>query len=143
MDELYHQITNKNLRSLINGQFPVDLEIYTSENYMVDCVLLSSTAMKQINSAKIDRLNDNSFIFFFNNIREDKENIINNLILNNCELQTAELAKIPFGYKNLKISNSRIFASIFNNMNFENLIKFNIDNVQIDTYNFEKIFGTL
>ena len=28
-------------------------------------------------------------------------------------------------------------------MNFENLIKFNIDNVQIDTYNFEKIFGTL
>ena len=143
VDELYHQITNKNLRSLINGQFPVDLEIYTSENYMVDCVLLSSTAMKQINSAKIDRLNDNSFIFFFNNIREDKENIINNLILNNCELQTAELAKIPFGYKNLKISNSRIFASIFNNMNFENLIKFNIDNVQIDTYNFEKIFGTL
>ena len=143
MDKLYHQLRSRNLKSLINGKFPVNLEIYISENFMIDCAVLSSTAMNQINSAEIDRLNDNSFKFFFNNVREDKDNVVNNLILNNCELKNVELAKIPFEFKNLKISNSRIFASIFNNMNFENLIKFKIDNVQIDTYNFEKIFGTL
>ena len=143
VDKLYHQIRSKNLKSLINGKYPVNLDIYISDNYMVDCATLSSTAMDQINSAQIDRLNDNSFIFFFKNVRENKDNVVNNLIFNNCELKNVELAKIPFGFKNLKITNSRIFASIFNNMNFENLIKFNIDNVQIDTYNFEKIFGTL
>lgn len=143
VDKLYHQIRSKNLKSLINGKYPVNLEIYISDNYMVDCATLSSTAMNQINSAQIDRLNDNSFIFFFKNVRENKDNVVNNLIFNNCELKNVELAKVPFGFKNLKITNSRIFASIFNNMNFENLIKFNIDNVQIDTYNFEKIFGTL
>ena len=143
VDKLYHQIRSKNLKSLINGKYPVNLDIYISDNYMVDCATLSSTAMNQINSAQIDRLNDNSFIFFFKNVRENKDNVVNNLIFNNCELKNVELAKIPFGFKNLKITNSRIFASIFNNMNFENLIKFNIDNVQIDTYNFEKIFGTL
>ena len=143
VDKLYHQIRSKNLKSLINGKYPVNLDIYISDNYMVDCATLSSTAMYQINSAQIDRLNDNSFIFFFKNVRENKDNVVNNLIFNNCELKNVELAKVPFGFKNLKITNSRIFASIFNNMNFENLIKFNIDNVQIDTYNFEKIFGTL
>ena len=143
VDKLYHQIRSKNLKSLINGKYPVNLDIYISDNYMVDCATLSSTAMNQINSAQIDRLNDNSFIFFFKNVRENKDNVVNNLIFNNCELKNVELAKVPFGFKNLKITNSRIFASIFNNMNFENLIKFNIDNVQIDTYNFEKIFGTL
>ena len=143
VDKLYHQIRSKNLKSLINGKYPVNLDIYISDNYMVDCATLSSTAMNQINSAQIDRLNDNSFIFFFKNVRENKDNVVNNLIFNNCELKNVELSKIPFGFKNLKITNSRIFASIFNNMNFENLIKFNIDNVQIDTYNFEKIFGTL
>ena len=143
VDKLYHQIRSKNLKSLINGKYPVNLDIYISDNYMVDCATLSSTAMNQINSAQIDRLNDNSFIFFFKNVRENKDNVVNNLIFNNCELKNVELAKVPFEFKNLKITNSRIFASIFNNMNFENLIKFNIDNVQIDTYNFEKIFGTL
>ncbi len=143
VDKLYHQIRSKNLKSLINGKYPVNLDIYISDNYMVDCATLSSTAMNQINSAQIERLNDNSFIFFFKNVRENKDNVVNNLIFNNCELKNVELAKVPFGFKNLKITNSRIFASIFNNMNFENLIKFNIDNVQIDTYNFEKIFGTL
>ena len=143
VDKLYHQIRSKNLKSLINGKYPVNLDIYISDNYMVDCATLSSTAMNQINSAQIDRLYDNSFIFFFKNVRENKDNVVNNLIFNNCELKNVELAKVPFGFKNLKITNSRIFASIFNNMNFENLIKFNIDNVQIDTYNFEKIFGTL
>ena len=143
VDKLYHQIRSKNLKSLINGKYPVNLDIYISDNYMVDCATLSSTAMNQINSAQIDRLNDNSFIFFFKNVRDNKDNVVNNLIFNNCELKNVELAKVPFEFKNLKITNSRIFASIFNNMNFENLIKFNIDNVQIDTYNFEKIFGTL
>ena len=63
VDKLYHQIRSKNLKSLINGKYPVNLDIYISDNYMVDCATLSSTAMNQINSAQIDRLNDNSFIF--------------------------------------------------------------------------------
>ena len=143
VDKLYHQIRSKNLSSLINGRFPVNLQILISENFMVDCAVLSSTAMNKINIAQIDRLNDNSFTFFFNNVREDKNNIINNLIFNNCELKNIEIAKIPFGFQNLKITNSKIFSSIFNNMSFENLVKFNLDNVQLDTYNFEKIFGIL
>jgi hypothetical protein len=143
VEKLYHQLRSKNLISLINGKYPVNLEILMSENFMGDCVVLSSTAMNQINSTKIDKLNDNSFTFFFNNIREDKDHIINNLIFNNCELKNIELAKIPFEFQNLKFTNSKIFASIFNNMNFGNLIKFNLDNVQIDTYNFEKILGNL
>ena len=143
VEKLYHQLRSKNLISLINGKYPVNLEILISENFMEDCVVLSSTAMNQINSTKIDKLNDNSFRFFFNNVREDKDHIINNLIFNNCELKNVELAKIPFEFQNLKFTNSKIFASIFNNMNFGNLIKFNLDNVQLDTYNFEKILGNL
>jgi hypothetical protein len=51
--------------------------------------------------------------------------------------------KIPLLYQNLKIIDSKIYSSIFNNMSFKNLVKFNLDNAQIDSFNFDRIFKNL
>ena len=66
--------------------------------------------------------------------------MINDIIIKNSELKSSEMFKIPLLYQNLKIIDSKIYSSIFNNMSFKNLVKFNLDNVQIDSFNFDNIF---
>jgi hypothetical protein len=96
--------------------------------------------MNKLNSAEIDKLTDNSFNDFFENVREEKKKMINDIIIKNSELKSSEMFKIPLLYQNLKIIDSKIYSSIFNNMSFKNLVKFNLDNVQIDSFNFDNIF---
>ena len=124
----------------INGKYPVDLKILITENCIENSLILSSTKMNKLNSAEIDKLTDNSFNDFFENVREEKKKMINDIIIKNSELKSSEMFKIPLLYQNLKIIDSKIYSSIFNNMSFKNLVKFNLDNVQIDSFNFDNIF---
>ena len=143
IDKIYHKLEGKNIIYFINGKYPVDLKISITENSIEDSLILSSTKMNKINSAEIDKLSDNSFNDFFGNVREEKKKMINEVIIKNSELKNSEMFKIPLLYQNLKIIDSKIYSSIFNNMSFKNLVKFNLDNVQIDSFNFERIFKNL
>ena len=140
IEKIYCFLKNKNLLYFING---INLKISVSDNSIEESLLLSSTKFIQVNSVEIEKLNDFSFYDFFTNIKKDKNNKMNEVILKNCELKKAELSKIPFGYQHLKIIDSKIFSSNFNNMCFKNLVKLNIDNSQVDSYNFDKIFHNL
>ena len=140
IDKIYHNLEGKNLIYFINGKYPVDLKILITENCIENSLILSSTKMNKLNSAEIDKLTDNSFIDFFENVREEKKKMINDIIIKNSELKSSEMFKIPLLYQNLKIIDSKIYSSIFNNMSFKNLVKFNLDNVQIDSFNFDNIF---
>ena len=139
IEKIHDYLKNKNLLYFINGKYPINIKILISDNCIEDCLILSSNKFNQVNSVEIDKLNDNTFNDFFKNVRKDKNSKMNEVILKNCELKKGEICQIPFGYKNLKIIDSRIFSSIFNNMSFETLVKLNLDNSQIDSYNFEKI----
>ena len=140
IDKIYHNLEGKNLIYFINGKYPVDLKILITENCIENSLILSSTKMNKLNSAEIDKLTDNSFNDFFENVREEKKKMINDIIIKNSELKSSEMFKIPLLYQNLKIIDSKIYSSIFNNMSFKNLVKFNLDNVQIDSFNFDNIF---
>ena len=140
IDKIYHNLEGKNLIYFINGKYPVDLKILITENCIENSLKLSSTKMNKLNSAEIDKLTDNSFNDFFENVREEKKKMINDIIIKNSELKSSEMFKIPLLYQNLKIIDSKIYSSIFNNMSFKNLVKFNLDNVQIDSFNFDNIF---
>ena len=140
IDKIYHNLEGKNLIYFINGKYPVDLKILITENCIENSLILSSTKMNKLNSAEIDKLTDNSFNDFFENVREEKKKMINDIIIKNSELKSSEMFKIPLLYQNLKIIDSKIYSSIFNNMSFKNLVKFNLDNVQIDSLNFDNIF---
>ena len=140
IDKIYHNLEGKNLIYFINGKYPVDLKILITENCIENSLILSSTKMNKLNSAEIDKLTDNSFNDFFENVREEKNKMINDIIIKNSELKSSEMFKIPLLYQNLKIIDSKIYSSIFNNMSFKNLVKFNLDNVQIDSFNFDNIF---
>lgn len=140
IDKIYHNLEGKNLIYFINGKYPVDLKILITENCIENSLILSSTKMNKLNSAEIDKLTDNSFNDFFENVREEKKKMINDIIIKNCELKSSEMFKIPLLYQNLKIIDSKIYSSIFNNMSFKNLVKFILDNVQIDSFNFDNIF---
>ena len=140
IDKIYHNLEGKNLIYFINGKYPVDLKILITENCIENSLILSSTKMNKLNSAEIDKLTDNSFNDFFENVREEKKKMINDIIIKNSELKSSEMFKIPLLFQNLKIIDSKIYSSIFNNMSFKNLVKFNLDNVQIDSFNFDNIF---
>ena len=140
IDKIYHNLEGKNLIYFINGKYPVDLKILITENCIENSLILSSTKMNKLNSAEIDKLTDNSFNDFFENVREEKKKMINDIIIKNSELKSSEMFKIPLLYQNLKIIDSKIYSSIFNNMSFKNLVKFHLDNVQIDSFNFDNIF---
>ena len=140
IDKIYHNLEGKNLIYFINGKYPVDLKILITENCIENSLILSSTKMNKLNSAEIDKLTDNSFNDFFENVREEKKKMINDIIIKNSELKSSEMFKIPLLYQNLKIIDSKIYSSIFNNMSFKNLVKFNLDNAQIDSFNFDNIF---
>ena len=71
--KIYHKLEGKNIIYFINGKYPVDLKISITENCIEDSLILSSTKMNKINSAEIDKLSDNSFNDFFDNIREEKK----------------------------------------------------------------------
>ena len=143
LDKVYQYLKSKNLINYINCKNPVDIKINAFDNCLENCIVLSSNKLNQINSLEIDKLNDESFSNIFKNVRRDNDIRVNELILKNCELKGVEIAEIPFGFRILKIFDSKIFSSIFNNMSFENLIKINLDNTQMDSNNFERIFKSL
>ena len=143
LDKVYQYLKSKNLINYINCKNPVDIKMNAFDNYLENCIVLSSNKLYQINSLEIDKLNDESFSNIFKNVRRDNDIRVNELILKNCELKGVEIAEIPFGFRILKIFDSKIFSSIFNNMPFENLIKINLDNTQMDSNNFERIFKSL
>lgn len=143
LDKVYQYLKSKNLINYINCKNPVDIKMNAFDNYLENCIVLSSNKLNQINSLEIDKLNDESFSNIFKNVRRDNDIRVNELILKNCELKGVEIAEIPFGFRILKIFDSKIFSSIFNNMSFENLIKINLDNTQMDSNNFERIFKSL
>ena len=132
LDKVYQYLKSKNLINYINCKNPVDIKMNAFDNCLENCIVLSSNKLNQINSLEIDKLNDESFSNIFKNVRRK-----------NCELKGVEIAEIPFGFRILKIFDSKIFSSIFNNMSFENLIKINLDNTQMDSNNFERIFKSL
>ena len=143
LDKVYQYLKSKNLINYINCKNPVDIKMNAFDNCLENCIVLSSNKLNQINSLEIDKLNDESFSNIFKNVRRDNDIRVNELILKNCELKGVEIAEIPFGFRILKIFDSKIFSSIFNNMSFENLIKINLDNTQMDSNNFERIFKSL
>jgi hypothetical protein len=143
LDKVYQHLKSKNLINYINCKNPVDIKMNAFDNCLENCIVLSSNKLNQINSLEIDKLNDESFSNIFKNVRRDNDIRVNELILKNCELKGVEIAEIPFGFRILKIFDSKIFSSIFNNMSFENLIKINLDNTQMDSNNFERIFKSL
>ena len=143
VDKIYNHLKSKNLKYFINGKFEVDLKITIEGSCVENSLVLSSTKMNKINTVEINNLNDFTFNDFFDNVLEEKKNIINDFIFKNCELKNVELAKIPLLYQGLKIIDSKIYSSIFNNMSFKNLIKFNLDNAQINNFHFDNIFKNL
>lgn len=143
LDKVYQYLKSKNLINYINCKNPVDIKMNAFDNCLENCIVLSSNKLNQINSLEIDKLNDESFSNIFKNVRRDNDIRVNELILKNCELKGVEIAEIPFGFRILNIFDSKIFSSIFNNMSFENLIKINLDNTQMDSNNFERIFKSL
>ena len=143
IEKIYHQLKSKNLIDFINGKYPVNLKMFISDSFLEECSILSSTTFFKINNVEIDKLNDNNFHNFFSNIRENKTSKINDLILKNCDLKGVTLAEIPFQFQNLNLVDSKIYSTIFHNMKFGNLVKFSLDNIQIDTYNFDKIFKNI
>ena len=143
LDKVYQYLKSKNLINYINCKNPVDIKMNAFDNCLENCIVLSSNKLNQINSLEIDKLNDESFSNIFKNVRRDNDIRVNELILKNCELKGVEIAEIPFGFRILKIFDSKIFSSIFNNMSSENLIKINLDNTQMDSNNFERIFKSL
>ena len=143
LDKVYQYLKSKNLINYINCKNPVDIKMNAFDNCLENCIVLSSNKLNQINSLEIDKLNDESFSNIFKNVRRDNDIRVNELILKNSELKGVEIAEIPFGFRILKIFDSKIFSSIFNNMSFENLIKINLDNTQMDSNNFERIFKSL
>jgi hypothetical protein len=143
LDKVYQHLKSKNLINYINCKNPVDIKMNAFDNCLENCIVLSSNKLNQINSLEIDKLNDESFSNIFKNVRRDNDIRVNELILKNCELKGVEIAEIPFGFRILNIFDSKIFSSIFNNMSFENLIKINLDNTQMDSNNFERIFKSL
>ena len=143
IDKIYHQLNSKNLINFINGKYPINLKMLISDSFLEECSTLSSTTMFKVNSVEIDKLNDHNFHNFFSNIRENKTSKISDLIFKNCDLKANTLAEIPFEFQNLNIVDSKIYCSIFFNMKFSNLFKFSLDNVQIDSYNFEKILKNI
>ncbi len=143
LDKVYQYLKSKNLINYINCKNPVDIKMNAFDNCLENCIVLSSNKLNQINSLEIDKLNDESFSNIFKNVRRDNDIRVNELILKNCELKGVEIAEIPFGFRILKIFDSKIFSSIFNNMSFKNLVKINLDNTQMDSNNFEIIFKSL
>lgn len=143
IDKIYNQLKSKNLINFINGKYPINLKMLISDSFLEECSVLSSTTMFKVNSVEIDKLNDQNFHNFFSNIRENKTSKISDIILKNCDLKANTLAEIPFEFQNLNIVDSKIYSSIFFNMKFGNLVKFSLDNVQIDSYNFEKILKNI
>ena len=143
LDKVYQYLKSKNLINYINCKNPVDIKMNAFDNCLENSIVLSSNKLNQINSLEIDKLNDESFSNIFKNVRRDNDIRVNELILKNCELKGVEIAEIPFGFRILKIFDSKIFSSIFNNMSFANLIKINLDNTQMDSNNFERIFKSL
>lgn len=142
IDKIYEQLDNKNLKYFISGKYPVNMEIVVTENCIENSLVLSSTTHK-INFAEINKMNDSFFPDFFNNVREEKKKFIAEIIFKNCELKTSELSKIPLAFHNLSIIDSKINTAIFDKMSFQNLIKINLDNAQIDSTNFDKLLQTM
>ena len=142
MNIIYSELKNINIKCIINGKYPIDSHIIITDNYIDNSLPLSSTTNK-INSFEIEQINDNYFEDFFNNVREEKKKKLNTIIFKNCELKTSEIIKIPLIFNNLKIIDSKINSSIFNNMSFKNIIKLNLDNSQIDSFNFDNILKNI
>jgi len=143
IEKVYHQLKSKNLINFINGKYPINLKMLISDCFLEECSVLSSTIMFKVNGVEIDKLNDNNFHNFFSNVRENKTSKIGDMIFKNCDLKGITLSEIPFEFQNLKIADSKIYSSIFFNMKFANLVKFSLDNVQVDSYNFDKILKNI
>ena len=142
MENIYYKSKNKNLKYYIRGKFPIDIKILNNYNYIENALLLSSKDMNIINNVEMEYLSGDSFVKIFDKVMKRKDENFN-ITFKNCELKNAKMDKIPFPFKHLKINNSKINYSTFNIMSFKNIVKLNLDNNQINTYNFDIIFNCL
>ena len=141
-NEIYPKLKNLSLMHFIRGKYPVDIKMLIDDNYAENILILSSKDMNIINKVEIENLNDNSFSEIFDKVVEWK-NAYFNINFKNCELKEIKLEKIPFSFQQLIINDSKIYHSIFNNISLKNLVKLNLDDNQIDDFNFDGIFNCI
>lgn len=137
---------SKNLCNFINGKYPREINIsFPTENFIEDKCLLDSNFRYKL-KVELNNLNDEYYKEYFNNnfnIKSIHKRKNEQITFNNCELRKIDISLIPVNVKHLNIFKSILSYSIFQRIHFTNLVSLNLDNNELDSENFEKIFKIL
>ena len=145
MNKIINKIENKSIVYLINGKYPLNINFSPSNNTIEDKALLESIAQYGYNHIELNYLKDEDFKLIFNkdNCYERNKTKQQELIAQNCTLKKIDISSIPYDLINLKIINSKIYSSVFDKIQFNNLISLTLDNCNLDSDHFENIFKSL
>ena len=142
INQIINEIKNKNLINLIKSKYQLNILITPSNNIIEEKSLLESITQYDNNKIELNDLKDEDFRLLFNKESYYEKNELkqNELIFQKCEFKNIYISEIPFDLINLKIINSKISSSIFDKIQFNNLISLILDDCKLDSDIFENIF---
>ena len=142
INQIINEIKNKNIINLIKSKYQLNILITPSNNIIEEKSLLESITQYDNNKIELNDLKDEDFRLLFNKESYYEKNELkqNELIFQKCEFKNIYISEIPFDLINLKIINSKISSSIFDKIQFNNLISLILDDCKLDSDIFENIF---
>ena len=144
INKIINQINNRCIMLLINNKYTLNIDI-TPKNNLYEDKILTPTPQNENNKIELNNIMDEEFKLLFNkdNFNENNKKKQNEMIFQNCTFKTIDISDIPYDLNNLKIINSKLYSSIFENINYNNLISLFLDNCKLDSDNFEDILKSL
>ena len=148
INKIYNEIEeldNKKLLSYINYKYPVNIIYDKARCYSYYRQSLDSISQYGLNQVEFNDINDEDFKYCFEKeYKFDRNNLrINEIVFNNCQLKKVQLSQIEYKINHLKFINSNISSTIFDSIQFSNLITLILDNNNLHSDVFEKIFKNL
>ena len=148
INKIYNEIEeldNKKLLSYINYKYPVNIIYDKSRCYSYYSQSLDSISQYGLNQVEFNNINDEDFKYCFEKeYKFDRNNLcIKEIVFNNCQLKKVQLSQIQYKINHLKFINSNISSTIFDSIQFSNLITLILDNNNLHSDAFEKIFKNL
>lgn len=148
INEIYNDIVfinHRKLLSFINYKYPVNIICEEADLYSYNRPSLDSVSQYGLEQVECKNFNDEIFKYYFGNENKlDRDNLcIKEIVFKNCQLKKVFLSQIEYNINHLKFINSNISSTIFDSIQFNNLISLVLDNINLNSDVFEKIFKNL
>ena len=143
INQLLNSTNNKTLFYYLNGKYPLNIKVKPIDNFVEDLCQINSLIKYRVNKVEIKELNDELFKDYFN-----KDNFISNtnnigsskIVFQQCEFKNIDISNLPIDIMGLSIIESKLFSTIFDKIQFQNLSQLILDNNNLDNNSFENIF---